>query len=307
MERSKADKTSRATASADSTAKAYCPRGLVFLNNRHYDPQTGVFLSVDPLVAKTMQPYLYGAANPVTFSDPTGLEPRPNHEGIGRRRVVGPDGTGYGTVHRPRPGTGSIASSPLPTSPAAGAARGCGGFWGRVCPADAPEVTGTSGANRSLDDIVVGPILKQAALGGLTDFFCGLAGQNCTYDGGEAGPDKIDAIARDELIEWSHATAVYGCGTSASGASITCVDSQRIPSRQAADAVTIGHYVFCQDRCEDDLLLAHEFVHVRQFEINGDQQAVNYIARFAIDGYRGNSYEQEAYNVQNHLRPLWER
>ena len=53
--------------------------------------------------------------------------------------------------------------------------------------------------------------------------------------------------------------------------------------------------------------MAHEFVHVRQFEINGDQQAVNYIARFAIDGYRGNSYEQEAYNVQNHLRPLWER
>jgi len=49
----------------------------VFLNNRHYDPSTGVFVSVDPLVSKTMQPYIYGAANPVRFSDPSGLEPCP--------------------------------------------------------------------------------------------------------------------------------------------------------------------------------------------------------------------------------------
>jgi len=46
---------------------------LVSLNNRHYDPSTGVFPSVDPLVTKTGQPYIYGAANPATFSDPSGL------------------------------------------------------------------------------------------------------------------------------------------------------------------------------------------------------------------------------------------
>jgi len=45
----------------------------LFLNNRHYDPTTGVFVSVDPLVTKTMEPYIYGAANPVTYSDPSGL------------------------------------------------------------------------------------------------------------------------------------------------------------------------------------------------------------------------------------------
>jgi len=45
----------------------------VFLNNRHYDPTTGVFISVDPLVTKTMQPCIYGGANPVTYSDPSGL------------------------------------------------------------------------------------------------------------------------------------------------------------------------------------------------------------------------------------------
>ena len=57
--------------------------GLSYLNNRHYDPTTGTFVSVDPLVASTGDPYLYGAANPVRISDPSGLEPRPGHEGIG--------------------------------------------------------------------------------------------------------------------------------------------------------------------------------------------------------------------------------
>ena len=45
----------------------------VFLNNRYQDPQTGVFLSVDPLVARTGQAYLYAAGNPTTLSDPSGL------------------------------------------------------------------------------------------------------------------------------------------------------------------------------------------------------------------------------------------
>ena len=44
------------------------------LNNRYMDASTGTFLSVDPLVNKTGQAYLYGNGNPVTFSDPLGLE-----------------------------------------------------------------------------------------------------------------------------------------------------------------------------------------------------------------------------------------
>ena len=45
----------------------------VFLNNRYQDPTTGIFLSVDPLVAKTGEPYLYASGNPTTLSDPLGL------------------------------------------------------------------------------------------------------------------------------------------------------------------------------------------------------------------------------------------
>lgn len=47
--------------------------GLNYLNNRYHDPATGVFLSVDPLVAKTGEPYLYAGGNPTTLSDPSGL------------------------------------------------------------------------------------------------------------------------------------------------------------------------------------------------------------------------------------------
>ena len=47
----------------------------VFLNNRYQDPSTGVFISVDPLIATTGEPYLYGSGNPTTLSDPSGLEP----------------------------------------------------------------------------------------------------------------------------------------------------------------------------------------------------------------------------------------
>jgi hypothetical protein len=48
----------------------------VFLNNRYQDAQTGVFLSVDPLVAATGDPYIYAGGNPTTLSDPEGLAPQ---------------------------------------------------------------------------------------------------------------------------------------------------------------------------------------------------------------------------------------
>jgi RHS repeat-associated protein len=49
--------------------------GLTHLEHRDYDPTTGVFITVDPLVASTGDPYSYAAGNPTTLSDPNGLEP----------------------------------------------------------------------------------------------------------------------------------------------------------------------------------------------------------------------------------------
>ncbi|MGW7657995.1 RHS repeat-associated core domain-containing protein, partial [Streptomyces tendae] len=51
--------------------------GLTHLGAREYDPTTGRFLSVDPVMepgdTQQMQGYAYANSNPLTFSDPTGL------------------------------------------------------------------------------------------------------------------------------------------------------------------------------------------------------------------------------------------
>jgi len=47
--------------------------GLVYLLNRYYDPATGQFLSIDPLVDETGQPYSYTGGDPVNGGDPTGM------------------------------------------------------------------------------------------------------------------------------------------------------------------------------------------------------------------------------------------
>jgi RHS repeat-associated protein len=57
--------------------------GLIYLLNRYYDPATGQFLSVDPAVAQTLQPYAYANDNPVSQADPNGESPAPAEPGGG--------------------------------------------------------------------------------------------------------------------------------------------------------------------------------------------------------------------------------
>jgi RHS repeat-associated protein len=47
--------------------------GLYYLQARYYDPLTGQFTGVDPLVAETGMPYAYTAGDPVNTSDASGL------------------------------------------------------------------------------------------------------------------------------------------------------------------------------------------------------------------------------------------
>ncbi len=46
--------------------------GLEYLRARYYDPTTGEFLTSDPAVSQTHEPYQYAANAPATFADPTG-------------------------------------------------------------------------------------------------------------------------------------------------------------------------------------------------------------------------------------------
>lgn len=61
-----------------TTSRAYVGQhrdstGLSYLNARYYNPATATFLSVDPLVGKTREPYIYASGNPTTLTDPSGL------------------------------------------------------------------------------------------------------------------------------------------------------------------------------------------------------------------------------------------
>jgi hypothetical protein len=59
----------------DRRRRALCLRAAQFrsLLHRYYDPATGQFLSLDPLVAATTTPYVYVTGDPVNFLDPLGL------------------------------------------------------------------------------------------------------------------------------------------------------------------------------------------------------------------------------------------
>ena len=46
--------------------------GLYYLRARYYDPSTGQFITRDPALAVTDQPYAYVESNPLNFSDPSG-------------------------------------------------------------------------------------------------------------------------------------------------------------------------------------------------------------------------------------------
>jgi RHS repeat-associated protein len=47
--------------------------GLIYLRARTYDPTTAQFLTVDPMLAATGEPYTYAEDNPLSGADPTGL------------------------------------------------------------------------------------------------------------------------------------------------------------------------------------------------------------------------------------------
>jgi hypothetical protein len=57
--------------------------------NRYYDPATGEFISVDPDVAVTGQPYAYASDDPVDITDPTG---RDDTEGLYHQGSLFADG-----------------------------------------------------------------------------------------------------------------------------------------------------------------------------------------------------------------------
>jgi RHS repeat-associated protein len=50
------------------------PDSLIYLLNRYYQPSTGQFISADPDISQTLQPYEYANDNPASLLDPLGAK-----------------------------------------------------------------------------------------------------------------------------------------------------------------------------------------------------------------------------------------
>lgn len=88
------------------------------------------------------------------------------------------------------------------------------------------------------------------------------------------------------------------CGTSGLGFQLRCVENVAIlpAGSLTAYAVTYAHWIFCKGSCGP--VMAHELVHVGQFEVGGDGFAIQYLAEAALHGTGcENQYERPAYQV----------
>jgi RHS repeat-associated protein len=106
---------------------------LVYLINRYYDPTVGSFVTVDPDVTMTNQPYLYVADDPMNATDRTGLRLQgPGTASCGEEAgvisctgatsngtsVVGSDNTNTGALTGAfTTGTPAVSTTPTSTSP----------------------------------------------------------------------------------------------------------------------------------------------------------------------------------------------
>jgi len=103
--RRRRSRSSRATLPCVSRAK------FPSLVHRYYDPATGQFLSVDPDVAATGQPYVYTNDNPVNENDPSGL--------ISAGTICGEDGSQSSQCKAAQQNSKQVAHQECTNDPAA--------------------------------------------------------------------------------------------------------------------------------------------------------------------------------------------
>lgn len=113
---------------------------LTHLGAREYDPSTGRFISVDPILdlsdPQQMHGYTYGNNNPVVYADPTGLWIDNGHgqseirdDGHGHHKPPKPGGGGGGKGGSGGNASGSGGTSPKP-SPSPGSSPVPGPYYG---------------------------------------------------------------------------------------------------------------------------------------------------------------------------------
>lgn len=143
--------------------------GLIYLRARTYDPSTAQFLSVDPFLALTWEPYSYAEDDPINKADPSGRCGVLCWVGIGLGGVAVATGVGAVVV-----GAGAVAASLVTTSVVAGAvgagvdAKECVGGSGISCMGAGVRVVATGGAGAVAFGVVTGAAASGVTAIGLT-------------------------------------------------------------------------------------------------------------------------------------------
>ena len=199
--------------------------GLDIIGARQYDPSTGRFLSVDPILdttsPQTMAGYAYAADNPVTQADPTGLSlPGGAQCGILASDPCQGSGGGGGNKAGPTP-------PPSPSCPSN--EPGCPGFTGGGAPVTGEQIYGP-GYNSVPD---VHPIAASyptsfvPAHGGSGEFACRTILTNLT------GCNSSGLVGRASTAGGSYAMGLQSLGAFGSQAGKNLSDSGLSPEERS--------------------------------------------------------------------------
>ncbi len=279
---------------------------LLHLRARDYDPATGTFLTPDPLDGVDGTPtvangYHYADNDPVNKQDPLGLRPSDDTTFVDPPPAPPcPEGQQPWST----PGNPSIHVS---------ANEVCSPPWETDRFVD--FVNWLAGWNKELAISTFHANLKLRTTSPMNEdlaFVQGLAAIKGGADLRICAPTGT-AVGGGFGSVNAHVMCLWNVPRAAVGAFIVNDD---------ALAYTQGHYVFCKtrDNCgsPDDIRdpnqLAHELVHVRQWETYGDAFAGMYLGAEATgnSGPCGNPYEREAYAVApeyppNSSNPSWHK
>lgn len=100
------------------TGKKQDLTGLYYFNARYYDPTIGRFLSEDPL-GDGMNWYSYCGSNPITFTDPTGLDAMEYYNSLGKSdsTYISYDNALMNSLGSGAYDTSTPSDSPYPSAP----------------------------------------------------------------------------------------------------------------------------------------------------------------------------------------------
>lgn len=255
---------------------------LVHLRARDYDPDTGTFLTQDPLdgvdsTPTVANPYHYADNDPLNRTDPTGL--RPGVDGS-----EGPFGVSvHGCEDVPVVGERCLDLY-IPT-------------WGDAAEAVRRSVERARSAAAAALAVVRDNLLDQGAPAAKVNHLAFGSPSPRSDSTGRAIAQGHEAAGDAAPVE---------CGRSeAYGLVVWCTSPVQWMPNATAAAYTVGHYVFCRrsSACKDGAtLLTHELVHVDQFERYGDAFSVAYaiedqrIRILGGDVQCDNIFEEEAYD-----------